>query len=82
MALDRKGEAKWDHGFKETHSMISLESGELVMLEANLFKDGTNRDYSARYAFKRVQTPQEFKDPRVPQKAPQAPNQPKPIVPQ
>ncbi|HEV3083154.1 MAG TPA: hypothetical protein VGY66_25440, partial [Gemmataceae bacterium] len=64
VALDRRGKADWDHGFKLTHSKVSIERGELVMEESNEFKDGTNRDYRARYVFKRVKAQAEFRDPR------------------
>jgi hypothetical protein len=64
VALDRRGKAVWNHGFKLTHSKVSMERGELVMEELNEFKDGSNRDYRARYLFKRVKAPSEFKDPR------------------
>ena len=66
VALDRRGKADWNHGFKLTHSKVSIERGELVMDEFNEFKDGSNRDYRARYALKRVKAPAEFKDPRGP----------------
>jgi hypothetical protein len=65
VALDRRGKADWNHGFKLTHSKVSIERGELVMEEFNEFKDGTNRDYKARYTFKRVKAPADFKDPRL-----------------
>jgi len=64
VALDRRGKADWNHGFKLTHSKISIERGELVMEEFNEFKDGSNRDYRASYRFKRVKASAEFKDPR------------------
>lgn len=64
VALDRQGKALWNHGFKLTHSKVSIERGELVMEEFNEFKDGTKRDYQARYLFKRAKAPSEFKDPR------------------
>jgi hypothetical protein len=64
VALNRRGKADWNHGFKLTHSKVSLERGELVTEEFNEFKDGSNRDYRARYLFKRVKTRSEFKDPR------------------
>jgi hypothetical protein len=35
-----------------------------VLAKFNEFKDGSNRDYRARYVFKRVNAPSEFKDPR------------------
>ncbi|HMF10688.1 MAG TPA: hypothetical protein VKE94_00230 [Gemmataceae bacterium] len=66
VALGRQGKADWDHGFKLTHSKVAIERGELVMEEFNEFKDGSNRDYRARYVFKRVKAPAEFKDPRGP----------------
>jgi hypothetical protein len=64
VALDRRGKAVWNHGFKLTHSKVSFERGELVVEDFNEFKDGSNRDYRARYRFKRVKAPAEFKDPR------------------
>jgi HEAT repeat protein len=64
VALDRRGKADWNHGFKLTHSKVSIERGDLVMEEFNEFKDGTNRDYKARYTFKRVNALADFKDPR------------------
>lgn len=48
----------------ETHSVMAIEHGEMVIQEANLFKDGTKRDHPVRYVFKRVQGDAEFKDPR------------------
>ena len=64
VALDRRGKGDWNHGFKLTHSKVFIERGELVMEDFNEFKDGTNRGYRARYQFKRVKAPSEFKDPR------------------
>ena len=64
VALARQVKADWNHGFKLTHSKVSIERGELVMEEFNEFKDGSNRDYRARYLFKRVKVQAEFKDPR------------------
>jgi hypothetical protein len=64
VALNRQGKALWNHGFKLTHSKVFIERGELVMEDFNEFKDGTNRGYRARYQFKRVKAPSEFKDPR------------------
>jgi hypothetical protein len=64
VALGRRGEARWDHGFKLTHSKVSIKQGQLVMEEFNEFKDGTNRDYRARYVFQRVKVEAQFKDPR------------------
>jgi hypothetical protein len=64
VALGRRGTARWDHGFKLTHSKVSIEQGQLVMEEFNEFKDGTNRDYRARYVFQRVKVEAQFKDPR------------------
>jgi hypothetical protein len=64
VALDRQGKALWNHNFKLTHSKVFIERGELVMEEFNEFKDGSNRDYRARYLFKRAKALSEFKDPR------------------
>jgi hypothetical protein len=64
VALDRRGKADWNHGFKLTHSKVAIERGELVMEEFNEFQDGTNRNYKARYTFKRVKALADFKDPR------------------